>query len=87
MDTLMVRNHLKQKLQKDILEITFTKKDGAKRKMLCTLMPEKIPEENKEKNKIRKHSEEVLPVFDIEKQAWRSFRIDSVISWNQHIRV
>ena len=58
--------------------ITFTKKDGTERKMLCTLMEDKIPSEKTPKNTGKTQSEESIAVFDLEKEDWRSFRFDSV---------
>jgi len=58
--------------------ITFTKKDGTERKMLCTLMEDKIPSEKTPKNTGKTQSEESIAVFDLEKGDWRSFRFDSV---------
>lgn len=63
--------------------VEFIKKDGTERKMLCTLDPTLVPglaiEENKKEN-TRKVSEETLAVYDLEANAWRSFRYDSVTS-------
>jgi len=58
--------------------ISFTKKDGTKRKMLCTLAESKIPSEKLPKNSGKSKSDDALAVFDVEKNDWRSFRWDSV---------
>lgn len=72
-------------LMKAAYEIVFEKKDGTLRSMRCTLMSELIPKKQKElilelmdkpKKKIPNH---IVPVYDLEKQEWRSFRVDSVI--------
>ena len=75
---------LKNLLLKNEVTITFKKKDGTERTMLCTLKPDVLPvvekkEEETEKVE-RKQSLESIAVWDIEKKAWRSFRIDSIIS-------
>lgn len=57
--------------------VTFTKADGTERVLQCTLNPEYIPVS--ESKNTRKSSDEVMVVYDIEKDAWRSFRKDSVI--------
>lgn len=58
--------------------IVFEKKDGTERTLLCTLKEEiVIPYEAKTDTKKEK-SEETLGVWDIEKSAWRSFRLDSI---------
>ena len=71
----MKRETLIKNLQKKAMRITFTKVNGEERIMDCTLQEHMIPLTD-EKN--RKENEEVLPVFDINKGEWRSFRLDSV---------
>ncbi len=64
--------------------VVFTKKDGSKREMYCTLAESKIPTEKQPKAKeagsetARQASESALRVFDTKAQDWRSFRWDSV---------
>ena len=71
----MKRDTLIKNLQKKAMRITFTKVNGEERVMDCTLQEHMIPQ-TEESN--RKKNEEVLPVFDINKGEWRSFRLDSV---------
>lgn len=59
------------------VKVLFTKKDGTERNMLCTLI--NIPAEHQPKSDAE-YTKDVLKVFDIENQGWRSFRLDSVIS-------
>ena len=59
------------------VEVEFTKKDGTDRKMLCTLI--NIPTEHQPKSDIE-YAVNTLRVFDLDKQGWRSFRLDSVKS-------
>lgn len=64
--------------------VVFTKADGTERTMVCTKNPELIartytaPEKKTER--VRGPSE-ALAVFDLEKNDWRSFRLDSVKSY------
>jgi len=74
-DIIMNRDTLIKNLQKKSMRITFTKVNGDERIMDCTLQEHMIPQTG-ESN--RKKNEEVLPVFDINKGEWRSFRLDSV---------
>lgn len=77
---MMTRDEIKDILTKNVATVTFIKNDGTSREMFCTLRPDMIPnllEEDTEK-KARKQNLDVLPVWDVEKNAWRSFRIDSV---------
>ena len=67
-------------LKSEIVELTFTKKDGTERVMQCTLQESSIPETAKPKGSNRAVSDESLRVFDTEKNEWRSFRWDSIKS-------
>ena len=71
----MKRTTLIKNLQKRAMRITFTKVNGEERIMDCSLQEHIIPETS-ESN--RKQNKEILPVFDINKGEWRSFRLDSV---------
>ena len=76
----MKRDTLIKSLQKKAVRITFTKVNGEERVMDCTLQEHMIPPT---KLSNRKENEEVLPVFDINKGEWRSFRMDSIINIEQ----
>jgi len=81
------RTDLKSQLQKDILEVTFTKVNGDKRVMNCTLMEGIVRPEITEKKKNtteKKVNEEVLSVWDIDAHGWRSFRINNVTRVRTH---
>lgn len=61
--------------------ILFTKKDGNLRLMRCTLDFNKIPSEFRPKEynieqELKLIKQNILRVFDIEKQGWRSIPID-----------
>ena len=58
------------------MRISFTKVNCDERVMDCTLQEHMLPE-TKESN--RKQNEAILPVFDIDKGEWRSFRMDSIV--------
>lgn len=59
--------------------VTFTKKDGTEREMICTLNPDVIPKvEITEDKKERKKSENTMVVYDVVANGWRSFTIKSV---------
>lgn len=77
------RESVFQKLRTDIVNVCFTKADGSERKMLCTLVESKIPEDKRPKNAETQSGSTAgssVRVFDTEKQEWRSFRFESVIS-------
>ena len=80
---LKITTTLINALHKNILRVTFTKVDGTERVMLCTLREDVLPaqvdlEETIQK---RKPNPNVLSVWDIENKGWRSFRKDSVITF------
>ena len=81
-----MRDELIGKLKNNVCVVVFEKKDGTERSMKCTLQEGVIPEATKEdplsQKKIRSLNEEVIPVWDTEKNGWRSFRIDSVKSFS-----
>lgn len=58
--------------------VTFKKKDGTLREMNCTLKPDLVKEYEKKTERTKTVNEETCPVFDIDKQEWRSFRYDSI---------
>ena len=73
------RDEIKDILSKNVATVTFTKNDGTTRDMICTLREDMLPVVTEQAEKIpRKSNPDVLPVWDIEKNAWRSFRIDTV---------
>lgn len=75
------RDNLKDVLNAGYATVTFTKADGSNRVMECTLRHDLIPEANRPKGESQiKENLDTIRVFDIEKNAWRSFRVDSVIS-------
>ena len=71
----MNRETLIKNLQQNAMRITFTKVNGDERIMDCTLQEHMIPETDSNN---RKENEEVLPVWDIDKGEWRSFRLDAI---------
>jgi len=65
------------------VKVDFTKTNGEKRIMNCTLNPSKLPPQPiKESTDVdkppRKQNLSNVCVFDIDKNAWRSFKIDNV---------
>jgi hypothetical protein len=64
---------------KDV-EVTFRKVDGEIRTMPCTLQDiPTVVKENTDK-KTKKPNPEVMSVFCTDKQEWRSFKVNNVIS-------
>ena len=82
----MDKNVLKENLQSSIAYVSFIKTDGTLREMKCTLIPSYLPEPKQIDENVRhvprKESDDSLAVWDIEKSAWRSFRLDSINNIN-----
>lgn len=82
-ETTYQRDELKAGLIDGLYFIEFTKRDGTLRRMLCTRMWDFIPESaypDPQKSPERKQNENVLPVWSLPDQGWRSFRLDSIKS-------
>ena len=83
---------LRDTLHNQEVIVTFKKKDGTIRDMRCTLSEKLIqPYERKENSTPKRQADDVLPVFDLDKNEWRSFRLDSVkkveISTQKYCRI
>ncbi len=79
---MITKEKLKELLQQNVLQVKFKKIDGSERAMNCSLIQEIIPiSENKTPKKVKKDNENVLAVWDLEKEAFRSFRLDSLIDY------
>lgn len=84
----IIRDWVRRLLQTTEVEVEFVKSDGTLRVMRCTTDPDKIPvvqakvntgpvdgivTESKPRKQPDVHS---IRVFDLDQQAWRSFRFD-----------
>jgi len=79
---IMTREEMLKELHEGICVVVFEKIDGTERTMKCTLMEDNIPGEKKAKDKTAADfSQEVIRVYDIENEGWRSFKIDKVKSF------
>lgn len=67
-------------LSKGICQVVFTKVNGDTRIMRCTLEETMLPQQIDIEESIQKKkpNPDVVSVWDIEAQGWRSFRWDSV---------
>ena len=74
----LFREWLQGVLRTDIVNLTFLKKDDTIRKMKCTLIEASLPILEKKTDRVRKENDDVLSVFDLEKNEWRSCRYDSI---------
>lgn len=77
-DNKEAREWLKSMLRMGPVDVTFLKADGSERVMKCTLQEGVVVPHTKTTDRTKEVSDEVLPVWDMEKNAWRSFRLDSI---------
>ena len=74
------RDVVKEWLKDNHCTVTFIKKNGDERIMKCTLDEDVLPESTISENKQEKAlNETILPVWDLDKNSWRSFRLDSIV--------
>jgi len=67
-------------LHSGIVNIKFTKVDGTERDMKCTLIDSIVVPHEKKTEREKKINEDIISVWDVEKNGWRSFRYDAIIS-------
>jgi hypothetical protein len=82
-DFKLFKKWLRSHLKFGPVTITFTKKDGSERVMKCTTNPTYIMFKDPsilESKREKKVNEDVMPVYDLESNAWKSFRWDSIKS-------
>jgi hypothetical protein len=74
-------DQLLRDLQNHTVKITFTKKDGTERLMRCTLQPQVVSLLVTGQGTSNPNPE-VIPVWDLDKSAWRSFNRNSIIHYD-----
>lgn len=79
------RDWLLELLRQGEIEVTFTKTDGTQRVMACTLKEGVVVPHEKKTERVKEVNEDIIPVWDIEKQAWRSFKLSTVQAVNVNI--
>lgn len=73
------QQHIRQLLQNGNLLVTFTKANGDKRLLRCTLRADAIPQPTAKKAPSAAPTQGAAQaVWDLDAGAWRSFRWDSV---------
>ena len=78
---MLSKIELKENLSKSVAKVVFNKSDGTVRMMNCTLMADYVPmviREEQVAHVPRKQNDEVLAVWDLDNQGWRSFNVNSV---------
>lgn len=84
-ETSWRNSYLQEQLKIKVLKVKFIKKDGTERDMVCTLRPDMMPQQIDLEESVQKKSPnpDVLAVYDLEKEGWRSFRYDSIIGFSE----
>ena len=85
----LTKEEIVEALKANVCEVTFTKVNGETRTMPCTLRADLVPAYERKtpvKEATAKESA-TLSVWCIDKQAWRSFRVDSVTDFKIHLEL
>ena len=80
------KDEFKKLLKDTVVTVNFKKKDDSLRKMICTLNEDYLPDiEEKDIKRSKSDSNDAIAVWDLEKQAWRSFRLDSIVDYETNL--
>jgi len=80
------KSQMKKKLHEKPCYVVFTKVNGEERTMVCTLNEELIPKAAMPKNVMTPNPDtDIVRVYDLEKEAWRSFHMRSVTEFSTRI--
>lgn len=77
---MLERDKVVSDLKSHVCKVVFTKKDGTDRTLVCSLREHFLPKDY-EPVEGRKENLDAVSAWDLEKWAWRSFRLDSVKSF------
>jgi hypothetical protein len=79
------RDEMIEQLRQRNCRVIFKKVNGEERDMICTLQEDVLPAATKDpitQKKVREVNPEVLAVWDVNKEAFRSFRVENVVSFS-----
>jgi Na+-translocating ferredoxin:NAD+ oxidoreductase RnfG subunit len=82
---MMTRNEMIEHLQAQVCRVVFKKINGEERNMECTLMENVLPKATKDplsQKKVRAVNEAVIVAWDVNKDDFRSFRVENVVSFS-----
>lgn len=79
-DKLILIQELKERMKDDVVHFVFTKKDGSERQAYGTRLREIIGNHNADPKGSSQNTRPsgTFSYFDIERQAWRCFKVDSL---------
>ena len=76
------RDQMIDALRQNNCRVVFTKVNGEVRDMLCTLEESALPKlKSKPEDKKRQPNEAIIRAFDLNKEEFRSFRVENVTSF------
>jgi hypothetical protein len=80
----MGKSEVLELLHNETVDLEFIKKDGSVRVMTATLRADKLPTQIDLEEAVQKKAQnpDVMAVFDLINQGWRSFRWDSLKTVN-----
>ena len=72
----MTKDEYVEQLREGTRTVTFLKENGEIRVMKCSLHPKWLPEGQHDDQSV--HADDVVTAWDLDKDAWRSFKIGRV---------
>jgi hypothetical protein len=79
---LFAKQYYVDLLNKHVCVVVFEKVDGTERTLIGTTQSELLPPPKPTTDRVYIQPEHQVRLYDIQKKAWRSFTIDSVISFD-----
>lgn len=77
-DSLSETEQMRTLLQNGKVQVTFTKKDGSTRVLNGTTRMDFIPEYSHPSNGSMTRTDDLITVYDLDNEGWRSFHMDNV---------
>lgn len=78
---VLTKQEVIETLQHSNCSVKFTKVNGEVREMPCTLREDIVPKYERKTDKVKKESD-VISVWCLDKQEWRSFRFDNLLEFS-----
>jgi hypothetical protein len=78
----MEQEKIRSALLAGVVTISFIKHNGQARVMKCSLNSKYLPDDDKAKETSMVRTGEVLTVWDVEQNGWRSMRVDAITDWS-----
>ena len=78
----LTKSEIVEQLKESVCSVTFEKVNGEVRKMRCTLQESLLPKQESTGKK-KEFPDAVVSVWDLDKDSWRSFRIESILTFSK----